>query len=48
MREIFRKYPHRFTLMIKYFSKNMEEVKIAFVGILGEYSDKIEDAAFQS
>lgn len=52
MREIFRKYPNRFELMIKDIFENMEELddpeaKAAFVWILGEYSDKIDDAAFQ-
>ena len=52
MREIFRKYPNRFELMIKDIFEAVDnlddpEAKAAFVWILGEYSEKIEDSVYQ-
>ena len=52
MKDIFRRYPYRFEMVIKDLFNNIEvldnpESKAAFIWILGEYAEKIEDAEVQ-
>ena len=52
MKDIFRRYPNRFEMVIKDLFSNIEtldnpESKCAFIWILGEYAEKIEDAEVQ-
>ena len=52
MKDIFRRYPNRFEMVIKDLFNSIEvldepESKAAFIWILGEYAEKIEDAEVQ-
>ena len=52
MKDIFRRYPNRFEMVIKDLFNNIEELdnpdsKSAFIWILGEYAEKIDDAELQ-
>ena len=52
MKDIFRRYPYRFEMVIKDLFNSIEvldepESKAAFIWILGEYAEKIEDAEVQ-
>lgn len=52
MKDIFRRYPNRFEMVIKDIFNNIEvldspESKSAFIWILGEYAEKIDDAEVQ-
>ncbi|CAG9328111.1 unnamed protein product [Blepharisma stoltei] len=52
IRDIFRKYPNRYEMIIKNLFENLEnlddpEAKASMIWILGEYSDRIDDATAQ-
>lgn len=52
IRDIFRKYPNRYEMIIKDLFENLEnldepEAKAAMIWILGEYADRIDDAQNQ-
>lgn len=52
VRDIFRKYPHRYTRILPQLCASMDEIdepeaKAALVWIIGEYADKIDNAAEQ-
>ena len=52
MKDIFRRYPYRFEMVIKDLFNSIEvldepESKAAFIWILGEYAERIEDAEVQ-
>jgi AP-1 complex subunit beta-1 len=52
MKDIFRRYPNRFEMVIKDLFNNIEDLdnpesKSAFIWILGEYAEKIDDAEAQ-